>query len=166
MDGTNFDNINYDDQVHKCRICFKPFGINEHQITISKIISRKFRDLTQTEVNIETHSCYLRYSWLYSQLKISENYSRIICVLCNFQLKNFCVFKKNVIQLQKGLYKITNLPKAKNEEWPDDTIIKEEEFQEEHLQDFVKTEHCFLNNPESEFLDCGEESFGKFNEFS
>lgn len=52
MDGANFDDVDYTDHVHKCRICFRPFGIDEHQIGISKLIARKFREVTQTDVRI------------------------------------------------------------------------------------------------------------------
>lgn len=50
MDGTNINGIDYTNHALKCRICFKIFSIDEHKIEISKVIAKKFRDVTQTEV--------------------------------------------------------------------------------------------------------------------
>lgn len=50
MEGTNINGVDYTNHALKCRICFKLFSIDEHSIAISKVIARRFRDVTQTEV--------------------------------------------------------------------------------------------------------------------
>lgn len=51
MKGIKFENIDYNNHENKCRICFKLFGVDEHRVEISKIIEKKFREITQTNVN-------------------------------------------------------------------------------------------------------------------
>lgn len=51
MEGTR---VNYLHHESKCRICFKTFGDDEHRVVISKLIEKKFREVTQTIVN-KTH---------------------------------------------------------------------------------------------------------------
>lgn len=50
MEGIKIDKIDYTDHEKKCRICFKLFGNDEHRINISKLIEKKFQEVTQTEV--------------------------------------------------------------------------------------------------------------------
>lgn len=96
------------------------------------------------------------------QLKISENYSRHICVVCNFQLKKFCVFKKNVIILQKGLYQMSSLSPSLIETYSSSMVIKDEKYQGFATyghKNFTGSEN-YLSN-ESEFLDCDDVDSGK-----
>lgn len=50
MEGINVDEIDYSNHESKCRICFKSFGADEHEIAVSKLIEKKFREITQTIV--------------------------------------------------------------------------------------------------------------------
>jgi hypothetical protein len=50
MEGIKVDGVDYTDHEKKCRICFKLFGSDEHQVEISKLIEKKFREVTQTDV--------------------------------------------------------------------------------------------------------------------
>lgn len=52
MEGVKMEEINYTDHDRKCRICFKAFGADEHRVEVSKLIEKKFRELTQTIVNL------------------------------------------------------------------------------------------------------------------
>lgn len=80
-------------------------------------------------------------------------------------MKNFCVFRKNVIQLQKGLYRITSLSTNRSEEWLEDLVTKQEEIKHAQKgavsndQSYLESVVFVSNEPESEFLDCGELSF-------
>lgn len=163
MEGVKAEETDYTDHDRKCRICFKAFGDDEHRVEISKLIEKKFRELTQTIVNIDCLRVEIEAEYFHLfQLKISEEYSREICVVCNFQLKDFCVFKKNVILLQKGLYKFVSNSAASTNYEADNkisTLIKTE------LEEFYNETDC-RNGDESEvkseFLDfSGVMNFGK-----
>lgn len=81
-------------------------------------------------------------------MKLLDGLSRKICVVCNFQLKEFCVFKRTVVDSQKGLFKfISQNKKVKNE-------YEEVEIKTEKLDDSVcKFEPEVIVEPQSEFLD-------------
>ncbi|XP_070502549.1 gastrula zinc finger protein XlCGF26.1-like [Chironomus tepperi] len=147
MEGFRIDEVSYENHISKCRICFKSFAPDEQWIDINKSIERKFLQVTQTS------------------LKMTNQYSKKICVVCNFQLTTFCHAKVNMIKAQKALIKFLNSSqKSKNSENvknppTNDTIIikfqnvesprnievnqvldvdeevKEEEIIEEHLID-------------------------------
>lgn len=51
MEGIKVDDIDYKDHERKCRICFKWFGVDEHRVEITKLVEKKFRDITQLDVN-------------------------------------------------------------------------------------------------------------------
>lgn len=89
------------------------------------------------------------------QLKISENYSRHICVVCNFQLKDFCVFKKNVIILQKGLYRMSSLSPSLNETYSSSMVIRDEKY-----QGLATYRHNNFTGSEN-YLDCDDVDSGK-----
>ncbi|KAL7010957.1 hypothetical protein ACKWTF_014025 [Chironomus riparius] len=99
MEGFRSDEVSYENHISKCRICFKSFAPDEHWIDINKSIERKFLQVTQTS------------------LKMSNQYSKKICVVCNFQLTTFSHAKVNMIKAQKALIKFINSSqKAKNSE--------------------------------------------------
>lgn len=107
MEGIKVEDIDYTNHEIKCRICFKSFGIAEHRVEISKLIEKKFYDVTQTKVNniseiIIGKNNFQAFSLL--QLKLSEKYSSEICVICSYQLTNYSLFKKHVILSQAKLY--------------------------------------------------------------
>lgn len=51
MEGVYVDDIDYSEHQQKCRICFKPFGAGEHRIEISKLVERRFKEITQMDVS-------------------------------------------------------------------------------------------------------------------
>lgn len=51
MEGIRLDEINYDNHINKCRICFKSFASDEHWIDINKTVEKKFYQMTQTNVS-------------------------------------------------------------------------------------------------------------------
>lgn len=51
MDSVKIGEIDYTNHEGKCRICFKSFGNDEHRVEISKLIEKKFREVTSTIVN-------------------------------------------------------------------------------------------------------------------
>lgn len=52
MEGLRANEINYDNHVNKCRICFKNFSYDERRVDITKTIEKKFHDVTQTNVRL------------------------------------------------------------------------------------------------------------------
>lgn len=84
-----------------------------------------------------------------------HGFSRVICVVCNFQLKDFCVFKKKLQEVQKGLLKFTasrisqkKVIKHELEE-DDDLSIKTE------IEDLYEDSRSFME-PEVKFNDSEE----------
>lgn len=173
MEGIKIDCVDYSDHQNKCRICFKPFGVEEHRVDITRLVERKFREITQTDVNkLIMNLLNVTNRSVLLQLKSSDDveYSKQICVVCNFQLKDFCVFRKNVILLQKGLHKFTGrLIKIEtlNEESQDGMMVKTEsdnfyedvDYECEKLEPEVKISN---DEPQSEFLDFTTH-FGELN---
>lgn len=51
MDSVKLAEIDYTDHERKCRICFKQFCDEEHRVYISKLIEKKFREVTRSIVN-------------------------------------------------------------------------------------------------------------------
>ena len=66
-------------------------------------ISRSYTNNCKQKINLRTSFLNL----LILQLKISDKYSKDMCVICNYQLTNYCQFKKNVIHSQANLYKFS-----------------------------------------------------------
>ena len=94
------------------------------------------------------------------QLKISDEFSKQICVVCNFQLKDFCMFKRNVVELQKGLYRFatnTSIASSIKQDIDDELNVKSEleesndETEHQDGSDLIEPEVKILD--ESEFLD-------------
>lgn len=50
MENIKVVEIDFTNHIHKCRICFKSFCLEEHRIQISKVIQKKFKEITQNEV--------------------------------------------------------------------------------------------------------------------
>lgn len=77
-----------------------------------------------------------------------DGLSREICVVCHFQLKEFCTFKRNVVDSQKGLLKFISQSRKFKQEYED------VEIKTEHLDDSsCKFEPEVIVEPQSEFLD-------------
>lgn len=99
----------------------------------------------------------------YSFLKLveSEKYSWNICVVCHFQLKEFCIFKKNVTLLQKGL--LSYVPEAASikleaDDMNDSTNVMVKT--EKELENCCKSDE--FEDDSTEFLDfSGDLQFGK-----
>jgi hypothetical protein len=53
MEGVKVHEIDFSEHINKCRICFKIFSIEEHQIEVTKAIERKFSEITQTSVSMK-----------------------------------------------------------------------------------------------------------------
>lgn len=51
MERVKVEDIDFTDHEVKCRLCFKVFSENEHRVEISKVIEKKFKEITQTKVN-------------------------------------------------------------------------------------------------------------------
>lgn len=103
------------------------------------------------------------------QIIKSTGFSRSICVVCNFQLKEFYVFKRNILSLQKGLFKFVVARqksfeiKLEQDYLSVKTEVEENEYQEN--SNFVEPEIEIDDNEEneSEFLDFNKElNFGEF----
>lgn len=106
MEGVKIEDIDYNNHEIKCRICFKIFGEDEHRVEISSLLQKKFYEVTQTNVNSKHKFMnFINNSLL--QLNMSDEYSREVCVICNYQLTNCWQFKKNVILSQANLYKFS-----------------------------------------------------------
>jgi hypothetical protein len=104
-------------------------------------------------------------------LKLIKGLSREICVVCNFQLKDFCIFKRNVLTLQKGLLKYfsgesySQRKSIKHEhEYVVNVKTEVEEIYESSgfLEPEVKIDDEKDENRKLEFLDFNEEmNFGE-----
>lgn len=94
-----------------------------------------------------------------------DNFSRKICVVCNFQLRDFCVFKRNVVLLQNGLFRFVGRNKTfktESEDLKDGFSNKTEEYLDD--EDFkAEDENTSDQNPNgTEFLDfSGDLNFGR-----
>lgn len=53
MEGIKED-VNYSDHESKCRICFKAFGSDERQVVVTKVVVRRFQEITEKKVNKQT----------------------------------------------------------------------------------------------------------------
>ncbi|KAL7041678.1 hypothetical protein ACKWTF_000850 [Chironomus riparius] len=85
---------------NNCRFCLRIFDDdNDERIVITSQISEEFRNITQTE------------------LKMQPLYSNTICIKCFDNVKNFCQFRKELINNQAILYQVFH----------DDETSKEEE---------------------------------------
>lgn len=77
-----------------------------------------------------------------------DGLSKEICVVCNFQLKEFCTFKRNVVDSQRGLFKFISRNKKIKQEY------EEVEIKTEKPDDTMcKFEPEVIVEPQSEFLD-------------
>lgn len=56
MDRAKVEDIDYTHHEKKCRMCFKLLNTDELCVDISNTIEKKFRDVTQTTVNIHCRS--------------------------------------------------------------------------------------------------------------
>lgn len=45
------EKVDYSNHESKCRICFKHFGLDEHRMQITKPVEKRFRELTNSDVN-------------------------------------------------------------------------------------------------------------------
>lgn len=152
------ERIDYSNHESKCRLCFKQFGSDEHRMQITKPVEKRFRELTNLDVNKNENCLKNCINNCLFQLKVLDGLSRKICVVCNFQLKEFCNFKRTIVDSQKGLLKFFARSRKFKQEKSEINIKTE-------LDDSViKFEPEVIVEPQSEFLDFSRElNFGEFS---
>lgn len=120
MESSDEIDFKLEEQINKCRCCFRPL-INEQNFSnVDEIIEERFQNLTQLN------------------LISSEFYSKIICNLCDNDLLVFSNFRASLIEKQKRLYNIGAKLNIKNldasSQFPIKTELADEE--DEPQEDF------------------------------
>lgn len=101
------ENEDHLEPLEKCRCCFKLFDDDENQLKITKMIVKRFMEITQIEVKtIETYSKQQMKSLILQsfQLKTSSMFPSTICELCNNELRHFSKFREEIITKQENFY--------------------------------------------------------------
>lgn len=96
--------FNFDDHRNKCRCCLRDFDEDDDvQIKLTKMVQNRFLELTQLKVR-NFLQLEIRLRLFFFQLEVSDSYSSVTCEQCCNKLREFSVWRKELVEKQLCLH--------------------------------------------------------------